>query len=66
MIFDKFWRKPGNVAYWDKYSGVLKRPKVLKDMKNFHICNIFFKHIIDVNVISLVMKKNGQKYINNF
>ncbi len=66
IIFDKFWGKPGNIASLGQYAGVLKRPKVLKDMKNFHVCDTFFKHLIDVHVIALVMEESGQKSIDEF
>lgn len=25
-------------------------------MKNFHICDIFFKHIVDVQVVALIIE----------
>lgn len=66
MFFDKLWGKPGNVASLGQYAGVSKRLKVSKDMKNFHTCDTFFKHLIDVHMIALVMEESGQKSINKF
>ena len=66
IIFDKFWEKTGIVACLGRYAGILKQSKVSKDMKNFHVCDTFFKHIINIYAITLIMKKSGQKNINNF
>ena len=66
MLFDKLWGKPGNIASLGQYAGVLKRPKVSKDMKNFHACDTFLKHLIDADVIALVMEENDQKSIDEF
>lgn len=35
-------------------------------MKNFYACNTFFKHIIYIYTIALVMKESGQKNIDDF
>lgn len=35
-------------------------------MKNFYTYKTFFKHLIYAFVITLVMKKSGQKRINKF
>lgn len=35
-------------------------------MKNFHTCNIFFKHLINAYMIALVIEENGQKSIDKF
>lgn len=66
MIFNKFWEKLGNIVFLGQYARVLKLPKILKDMKNFHTCNMFFKLLIDVYVIALVIEKSSQKKINKF
>ncbi len=59
MIFDKFWEKSGNNASLGQYAGILKQLKVSKDIKNFHVCNTFFKHVIVAHMIVLVMKNSG-------
>lgn len=32
-------------------------------MKNFHICNIFFKYLINAYINALVIEKSGQKIL---
>lgn len=64
MIFDKLWEKSGNTVILDQYTRVLKRPKILKKMKNFHPCNMFFKHLINIQMIALFIEKSSQKSID--
>ena len=66
MLFNKLWGKLGSTALLDQYQGVLKRPKVSKDMKNFHTCDTFFKHVIDAYVVALIMEKVDCKNIDKF
>ncbi len=66
MMFDKLWGKSGNTASLSRYAGVLKQPKVSRDMKNFHACNTFFKHLVDAHVIALLMEESGQNSIDEF
>lgn len=35
-------------------------------MKNFHICNTFFKHIVDAYIVILLIKINRHKSIDEF
>ncbi len=58
-MFDKLWGKSGNAAFLSQYDEVLKQPKVLGDIKNFHTCDTFFKHLVNAHVIALLMKKTG-------
>ena len=66
MLFDQFWGKPGNVASLRYYQGVLKRPNVSKDMKNFHACDTFFRHVVDAHIVALLMETTGHKDIDKF
>lgn len=66
MLFDQFWGKSGNIASLHRYQGVLKRPNVSKDMKNFYAYNTFFKHVVDTHIIALFMKTTSYKDIDKF
>lgn len=66
IMFDKLWGKSGNIASLSQFSRVLKRLKVSRDIKNFHAYNTFFKHLVDVHVIALLMEKSGQNSIDEF
>ena len=66
MLFDQFWGKTRNVASLRCYQGVLKRPNVSKDIKNFHVCNTFFRHVINAYIVALLMKTTGHKDIDKF
>lgn len=45
---------------------VLKRPKVSKEMRNFHACDTFFRHLVDAHTIALLMETAGDKSIDKF
>lgn len=47
IMFPKFCAKPKNIASPCQYARILKQSKISKDMKNFHVCDIFFKHGIE-------------------
>ncbi len=66
MLFDKLWGKSENTTSLGRYAGVLKQPKVSRDMKNFHACDTFFKHLVDAYVIALLMEESGQNSIDEF
>lgn len=66
MLLDKLWGKCGNVASLSRYQGVLKRPNVSKDMKNFHACDTFFRHVVDAHIVALLMETIGHKGIDEF
>lgn len=42
----------------------LRRPKISKDMKNFYLCNDFFKTVIDVNMVAFCITSTRCKDIN--
>lgn len=66
MLFDKLWGKYENITFLSYYQDILKKLNVSKDMKNFHICNTFFKHIIDVYIVVLLIETTGHKSIDKF
>ncbi len=66
MLFNKLWSKPGSIASWDQYQGVLKQLKVFKDIKNFYIYNTFFRHVVDVHVVALIIETTNCMDIDKF
>ncbi len=66
MMFNKLWGKSKNTASLGRYTRVLKQPKVSRDMKNFYAYDTFFKHLVDMHVIALLMEKSGQNSIDEF
>ena len=47
------WGKSRDASSLSRCHDALRRPKVSKDMKNFHACDDFFKTVIDVNVVAI-------------
>lgn len=66
IIFDKLYDKAGNIASLDQCSEVLKWSNMSKYKKNFHAYNIFFKDLIDVHIIVLLMEENDQNSNDEF
>lgn len=66
MLFDQFWGNPGNLTSLCCYQGIPKRLNVLEDMKNFHICNTYFRHVINAYIVALLIKTTSHKNIDKF
>lgn len=66
ILFNKLWDKLKSTILLSSYQEVLKQPKVFKDMKNFYICNTFFKNVINTYVVILIIEITNYTDINKF